>query len=147
MAATTTLFEPFVQSLLSSGSPDFTLPPSLYLLLLTEDWTPDATLETRDQLTNELTASAEYFVGGNPLQNVTGGWDAMGFAYVDADDVLWPALSQDFRYAVLYQAIGTPEEDILLAFIDLGANQEMGGGAFIVQWAAPADGGVLRFGN
>lgn len=142
MAATTHLFTPFVASVASSASPNFST-ASLKVLLLTSSWSPDASLTYRSSLTAEVAAGNGYTSGGNALSGVTVGAQT-GFEYVDATDLTFTALNRVFRYAVIYQNVGSAATDVLLAYIDFGADQTPAGGDFVIQWATPANGAMLK---
>lgn len=75
--------------------------------------------------------------------------DTNGFAYLDADDVTFSAVStgQTVGGAILYvgAAYATTNDSTseVLAFYDM-ANQSTNGSDVVLQWATPANGGVLK---
>lgn len=71
--------------------------------------------------------------------------DVNGFAYLDADDVVFTSLAagQTIGGAVVFRHTGADATAPLLAFYDL-TNTPTNGGNFTLQWASPANGGVLK---
>jgi hypothetical protein len=116
------------------------------LSLHTSDYTPNLdTDEFYDDLTDELPQADGYLSGGQDLTTTIVGLDTGNdFAYFDADNVTWVSLTAVFRYAVLRRNTGTPGTSPLVLLIDFGANQSPVGIDFVVQWATPAAGAVLK---
>jgi hypothetical protein len=72
--------------------------------------------------------------------------DTNDFAYLDADDVVFTALTagQTIGGAILFdQAGGADTARAVIAFYDL-VDTATNGGNVTIQWATPANGGVLR---
>ena len=71
--------------------------------------------------------------------------DTNDFAYLDADDVVFTALAsgQTIGGAVLFRDSGADTTSPNLAFYDL-TDTATNGGNVTVQWATPANGGVLK---
>jgi len=71
--------------------------------------------------------------------------DATDKAYLDADDAVFAALAagQTAHAAILYRHTGTDTTSPLIAFYDM-ADTLTNGGNITVQWATPANGGVLK---
>lgn len=71
--------------------------------------------------------------------------DTNDFAYLDGTDQLFAALAagETIGGAVLYRHSGVDSGNILLSYYDL-ANTPTNGGDVTVQWATPANGGVLK---
>jgi len=72
--------------------------------------------------------------------------DANDFAYLDADDVVFTALTagQTIGGAILFdQAGGADTARAVIAFYDL-VDTATNGGNVTIQWATPANGGVLK---
>lgn len=71
--------------------------------------------------------------------------DTNDFAYLDADDLVFTSLvaGQTIGGAILYQYNAADASAALLAFFDL-TDTATNGGNVTVQWATPANGGVLK---
>lgn len=71
--------------------------------------------------------------------------DTNDFAYLDADDVAFGALTagQTIGGAVLFRHTGSDATAPVIAYYDL-INTPTNGGTFTVQWNTPANGGVLK---
>jgi hypothetical protein len=71
--------------------------------------------------------------------------DTNDFAYLDADDVVFAALvaGQTVGGAVLFVHTGVDATAVVLGFYDL-TDTPTNGGDITVQWATPANGGVLK---
>lgn len=87
-------------------------------------------------LTNELATGGGYTVGGITLASKTTAYDATtNQTRLDAADVTWTAMSNTFRYAVVWKDTGTAATSPLIGFVDLGATT-ITGTDFTIQWAA-----------
>lgn len=138
------LFDHFAELLGLHTQIDFDT-DTLKLMLLTSAWTPDASVQYRSGLSQEASGSG-YTAGGATVTGVTAGWNAGGkFNYITANNVAWAGLGATFRYAVLYKSTGNAATDPLILYIDFATNQSPAGGTFTVQWAATADGGMIKF--
>lgn len=71
--------------------------------------------------------------------------DTNDFAYLDADDVVFTSLvaGQTIGGAILFRQTGVDTTAPVLAFYDL-TDTATNGGNVTVQWATPANGGVLK---
>jgi len=71
--------------------------------------------------------------------------DANDFAYLDADDVVFSSLvaGQTIGGAILYVHNASDTAAAVIAFYDL-VDTATNGGNVTIQWATPANGGVLR---
>lgn len=72
--------------------------------------------------------------------------DTNDFAYLDADDAVFTALvaGQTIGGAILFdQAGGADTARVVIAFYDL-TDTATNGGNVTIQWATPANGGVLK---
>jgi hypothetical protein len=91
-------------------------------------------------VTNEIAASGGYTSGGFTLTGATLTYDATTReSRFDADDFSVSALtpSSPFRYGIIYDATpGSSATDILLAYINFGADQDPAGLPFAIQWAS-----------
>jgi hypothetical protein len=66
-------------------------------------------------------------------------------AYLDADDVVFPAIAagETIGGAVLYRDAGSDATSPNLTFYDF-TDTPTNGGAPTIQWALPANGGVIK---
>lgn len=148
MAVTVSVYNLFKQKLLSGANLVDWDADTLKVALLTSSYTPD--IDAHDfynDLTNEISATGNYTTGGATLTTVSTGLNTgSDFAYADADDLTWTALtpSAAFRYGVLYKDTGTAGTSPLIALIDFGADQSPAGVDFVLQWAAPSSGAILK---
>ncbi len=71
--------------------------------------------------------------------------DTNDFAYLDADDVVFTGLAsgQTIGGAILFRHTGTDTTAPVIAFYDL-TDTATNGGNVTIQWATPANGGVLK---
>lgn len=147
MAISTAPYLLFKKRTLNGGAVDLDS-DTLKLTLHTTAYTPDLDAdEFYDDLAGELASSGGYTAGGKTLASKVVAIDTGGdFAYLDAADVVWTALtpSAPFRYGVLRKDTGTPSTSPLIGVIDFGSNQDPAGNNFTVEWPAPASGGVLQ---
>lgn len=150
MSVTCTPYRKFLQKLLTADVIDLSDGGTvLKLSLHTATYAPDRDAhEFHDDATNECAASGNYSTGGKTLGTVTVGVDGTGhFAYLDAEDAVWTALTTTARYGVLYDATTTVDSTSpLIGYIDFGGNQSPAGVDFTITWAAPASGGVVKVG-
>lgn len=87
-------------------------------------------------------------IAGTTDQTLAGkvtGKDLTGdFAYFDANDVTFTAVaSGTVVAAVVYKDTGTPTTSKLIGYFDI-ADVTANGGDITIQWATPANGGVLK---
>jgi hypothetical protein len=146
MATTVSTYNLFKQGQVNGDHPvDFTA-STFTLTLHTSSYVPNLdTHEFYDDLTNELGTAGNYTAGGQDLTGTSLTLDTGNdFVYFDADDVTWAALTATFRYAVLRQNTGLASTDVLILLIDFGENKAPSSEDFIVQWAAPSAGAVLK---
>jgi hypothetical protein len=91
-------------------------------------------------VTHEIAAGGGYSSGGFSLSGMAESYDsATREARFTASDFSVGALTpaSPFRYGVIYDATpGSPSTDILLAYINFGADQDPGGLPFAIQWAS-----------
>lgn len=146
MAVTASFYNLYKQKILSGANAVDWDADTLKVVLLTASYTPNIdTHDFYDDLTNELTTTGGYTAGGVTLTTVSTGLNTgSDFAYADADDVTWTALTATFRYAVILKSTGTPGTSPLIILIDFGSNQSPAGVDFVLQWAAVASGGVAK---
>ena len=113
---------------------------TIKLALATSSYTPNqGTHEFFSDITNEISGTG-YTAGGFTLTGATLTYDATTReSRFDADDVSVAALTpaSPFRYGIVYDASpGSAATDILLAYINFGADQDPAGLPFAIQWAA-----------
>ncbi len=99
-----------------------------------------ATDEFFSDVTNELTTAGGYTAGGIALTTIAPAYDSgTREERFDANDVSLSALtpSSPFRYGIVYDATpGSPSTDMLIAYLNFGADQDPAGLPFAIQWAA-----------
>lgn len=121
----------------------------LRLMLVKSSYTFNKDHLTVDDGSANDPASHELAVGGYARQalgseTVTRD-DTNDFAYLDADDVPFGALAagETIGGAVLFRHTGADNTAPLIAFYDL-TDTPTNGSTITVQWATPANGGVLK---
>jgi hypothetical protein len=121
----------------------------LRLLLVKSSYTFNKDHLTVDDGSANDPASHELTVGGYARQALASEAvtrdDTNDVAYLDADDVPFGALAtgETIGGAVLFRHTGTDTTAPLIAFYDL-ADTPTNGSPITVQWATPANGGVLK---
>lgn len=143
-----TPFDRFVQGQLTgSHVVDFDS-DTIKLALTTSVYTPNkATHEFFTDVTNEISGGG-YASGGNALSGKTVGLNTSvtpHFVYWLADALTFAAITNTFRRGVLYYDHGSPTISPLIAWMDWDINQSPAGINYVVQWAAAALGGILKF--
>lgn len=125
---------------------------TLKALLVKSGYSFDATdnfVNDLDSTTNVMDGFQAAYAGSFrvTLTNVTVTEDdSGGFAYVDADDVTFSTVTAGSVVggAVVYVASASGDTTAeVIAFYDL-TNTTTNGGDIVVQWATPANGGVLK---
>ena len=103
-------------------------------MLLTSSYTPNQETDVKkaDIVANEVSGTG-YTAGGATLANkaVT---EATRVTKFDGDDVQWTESTITARYAVLYDDTST--DDLLLIWVDFGANKSSENGTFKLQFNA-----------
>lgn len=115
---------------------------TIKLALVTSAYTPNQGTDEFfvDANTHEIAGSGGYTSGGFTLSGAALSYDSSSREYrFDADDfsvsVLTPSAA--FRYGIVYDATpGSAATDILLAYLNFGADQDPAGLPFAIQWAA-----------
>lgn len=103
------------------------------------------THDFNNDLTNELAASGNYSTGGvtiSPLTFLTG---TSKHTAIDGADAAWTSLtmSSAARYGAITDTTpGTSATNPLMCWVDFGADQNVSGANFTIQWAA---GGIVDF--
>lgn len=96
-----------------------------------------------DDITNEVTGTG-YTAGGYTLANKSVTVDTTNDrAYFDADDISSATTTITFRYGIIYKSTGTAATSPLIGYIDFVTDRVYTAETFVVQWAAPASGGIL----
>lgn len=133
MAVTASLYGKFLQHLLKGDIDADT--QTFKVMLTTSTYVPNIdTHEFRSSVTNEVTGTG-YTAGGKTLTGVTTSYDATGNrGLLDAADVVWTTATFTVRYAVIYVSIGTAATDILVGWIDFGADQSPSSSDFTIVW-------------
>ena len=118
---------------------------SFKLMLVTSAYAPNSDTHTkRSDVTNEISGGG-YTAGGNALAGVTVTNDTANDRLVfDANDVVFTALTNTFRGAVLYKDTGVAANDNLVMYFDFTSDQTGTGGDVTIQFNAN---GIIRFQN
>ncbi len=99
-----------------------------------------ATDEFFSDVTNEIAAGGGYSSGGFTLTTIAPAYDSgTREERFDANDVSVGALTpaSPFRYGIVYDATpGSPSTDMLICYLNFGADQDPAGLPFAIQWAA-----------
>ncbi len=99
-----------------------------------------ATNEFFSDVTNEIAAGGGYSSGGFTLTTSAPSYDSgTREERFDATDLGVSALTpaSPFRYGIVYDATpGSPSTDILIAYLNFGADQDPAGLPFAIQWAS-----------
>ena len=146
MAVTTIPYGQFLKRQANGNGIDFDT-DTLKVALCTSSYTPNRdTHDFFDDVTNELGTGSGYTAGGTTLTGKIVDLDAAGdFAYFDADDALWTALTATFRYAVCYKSTGVAGTSPLIFYVDFGADESPAAIDFAIQWQAASAGGALKW--
>lgn len=110
---------------------------TIYVMLVTSSYTPDQdTHEDRADVTNEVSGTG-YTAGGAEITNKSVTQDNTDNEGVfDGDDVTWSSSTITARGAVIYKSTGTASTDLLVCYIDFGADKSSSNGNFTIQWNA-----------
>lgn len=110
---------------------------TIKVMLVTSSYTPNQdTHIDRADVTNEVVGDG-YTEGGAALADAAVTQDDTDNEGVfDATDLTWAASSITARGAVIYLATGTAANDLLIAYIDFGADKVSASGNFTIQWAS-----------
>lgn len=106
------------------------------VMLCTSAYTPNQdTHAFKTDVTNEVTGTG-YDAGGKELTGKTLAYDAAtNKTTLDGDDVSWPNSTITARYAVVYDATPSLDEDKpLVGYVDFGEDKSTNDGEFKVQW-------------
>ena len=146
MSVTATVFGKYKLAVLAGTAPALDS-ATLMVGLVTDDWEPDVDADEfwGDIDEFEVAAGGEYVTDGQVLGSAAVAYYGAGdFAYLDALDVTWAASTITAHYAVLYAVVTTPADSPLIAYVDFGADQVTTGTDFVITWAAPAAGGIVK---
>lgn len=116
---------------------------TIVVTLHTATYTPNQDTHVfQSDLTNELATGGGYTAGGLTLAGKTTAYDATtNETRLDANDALWAAMTNTFRYAVVACTTpGSAATNPLLGWVDLGATT-ITGTDFTIVWAAT---GILK---
>jgi hypothetical protein len=106
-------------------------------------YTPAATHDFFDDLTNEVTGS-NYTAGGATLGSTAVTTVTTNDAMFDAADTTWSAHASGFstaRYAVIYKSTGTDSTSPLIGYIDFTTDQDNVNNDLTIKWNAS---GILQ---
>lgn len=121
-----------------TGAVDFAN-DTFYALLVTDAYVPNYdTHNRRDDITNEV-AGTGYTTGGEEVNVTVGSYNASSDSVdISFDDVVWESASFTARAAVIYKLSGSgAASDPLVAYVDFGSNQSVGGGDFTASFSSP----------
>lgn len=113
------------------------LSDTIKVALCTSTYTPaQDTHETMADITNEVANGNGYTTGGATLASktldYTAGTNVIKF---DAADVTWGTSTITARYAIIYKYVdGTASNNMLLGYVDFGADMSSSNGNFTIQW-------------
>jgi len=113
---------------------------TIKVMLTTSDYTPDASHDFKDDITNEVSGTG-YTAGGATLQNASVTLDGSESKF-DADDVTWSSSTITARYAVMYKSTGDDATSPLIACWDFGSDKSSSNSDFTIVWDSS---GILRF--
>jgi hypothetical protein len=104
--------------------------------LCTSTYSPDQDVHNYyDDITNELTTTGGYTLGGmvlpTPTLTYTG---ATNIFKLDGDDCAWTSATFTARYAFIYYDTGTASTSPLLGYVDFGADMSVSAATFTLQW-------------
>ena len=111
---------------------------AIKVALLNSTYTPDQDAHDNfdDVSSNEITGTG-YTAGGASLTLIDPSVDAAtNETRMDANDVSWANSTITARYAVIYNASGTPSASTLIGYVDFGEDVISSGAAFDIAWAA-----------
>lgn len=102
------------------------------------------THDFRDDITNEVVATG-YTAGGVTLTNVTLTVNSSNEIVLDGDDVEWNISgTMVARYAIIYVSLGSAATDVLVGYVDFGADVTAIDGKFKITWNSA---GILKGSN
>ena len=108
---------------------------TIKLALTTSSYTPAATHDFFDDVTNEIAGSG-YTAGGVTLGSKTRA-NVSTTAVLDAADASWTtATITNARYGVLYKSTGTDSTSPILGIYDFTSDQSVSSGTFTVVFSA-----------
>ena len=109
---------------------------NIKIMLVTADYTPDASHSHKSDITNEVSGT-NYTAGGKVIENRTITIDGTNHkATYDGDDVVWNDSTITARGGVIYKDTGTDSTSPLIGYIDFGSDKESQNGDFTIQWSA-----------
>ncbi|MHA2062842.1 MAG: hypothetical protein ACXABY_00435 [Candidatus Thorarchaeota archaeon] len=127
--------------LLASAGVDFGT-DDVKCILLTDSATFDVDHNTLDEISaNRAAGPTDVSLTGESVTED----DTNDFAYWDADDVVFASVTggQTIGACAIYLEVGAESADLLIAYYDL-TDTPANGGDITIQWATPANGGVLK---
>ena len=105
------------------------------IMLVTSSYTPSASHDRRDDITNEVSGTG-YSSGGQALSSVTANISGTTVVW-DAADAAWTTSTITARGAVIYKSLGgASSADALVCYLDFGADKVSTAGTFTVQFNA-----------
>ena len=111
------------------------------LALYTDAYQPDQRGHTsRGQVLGEVAVSGTYSSGGQELTSLDVVRGDVGDVVLEAKGVEWAGFTGAWRYGIIYQANGSEDRDMLVAYQDFGPQQ-----ATNTTVSVDFDGGVAGF--
>jgi len=134
------VFNRFLTELLKS-SIDF-VNDTFYVMLVTEDYTPDPVAHVFiDDITEEVVGTG-YVAGGKELAGQLVSQDDIDNEGVfDGNNPIWTGASFVARGAIVYKNTGTPATSPVLFYKDFNTNRTPDNGDFTIQWG---DEGIIN---
>jgi hypothetical protein len=132
-------FNPYLNGMFEKGKGNINFASggdTFKVALMTSSYTPD--LDNDDfwsDISADEASGTGYTAGGQTLANQAWAKDvANNRAYLDGDNISWPASSIVARYGVLYKDTGTPATSPLIALIDFGADKQSVSSTFLIEF-------------
>lgn len=104
---------------------------TLKVALCSSSYTPSASHNFFDDITNELTTTGGYTAGGATITSPT-----VTSGVFDAANTAWSSATFTARYAIVYKSTGTAGTSPLMFYIDLDGDQSPSAQTFSINWNA-----------
>lgn len=135
MAVEAHLYGQFLKRQISGVSPVVWTTDTIKALLTTVSYVPNQdTDEFRTAVSNEVTGTG-YTAGGVTVGTKSVSYDAAtNQARLIGEDLSWTGATFTARRCVFYKSTGTEATDILIGWVDFGANQSPAGSTFLLDF-------------
>jgi len=104
---------------------------TIKVALCSSSYTPSASHNFFDDITNELTTAGGYTAGGATITSPT-----VTSGVFDAANTSWSSATFTARYAIVYKSTGTAGTSPLMFYIDFGQNESPSSQTFSINWNA-----------